>query len=110
MGIGSQRLSGPVSKGADRSGRFNVAVCLTSQIGAADGAKPSFERFADFGFDLANRQEFGDFVSGIIVDDSPCLVRHEGFCYGEVIVAAQLLADENGVVIRLLICLDLEKG
>ena len=26
------------------------------------------------------------------------------------IVAAQLLADENGVVIRLPICLDLEKG
>ena len=109
MGIGFHGLSGPVPRGADRPGWFNIAVCLASQIGAADEAKPSFERFADFGFDLANRQGFVDFVSWIIVDDSPCLARHEGLRYVEAIAAAQLWADENGLVIRLLICLDLEK-
>ena len=33
-----------------------------------------------------------------------------GLRYVEAIAAAQLWADENGLVIRLLICLDLEKG
>ena len=75
-----------------------------------DDAGPRHERFDDLGFDHAYRKELGDFVRWITDGTPPCLTWQEGLRCVEVIEAAHRSARQNGSVVRLPLCPELERA